>query len=53
MDKIALPQNDLTAYIGLCDICEINEGEFSRGYGVYHEEICGKCRIRDAHLGIK
>lgn len=53
MNRIALPKNDQIAYIGWCDICEANDGEFCRGYEVYHEEICGKCRIQNAHLGIK
>ena len=50
MDRIALPKNDQTVYIGWCDICEVNESELCRGYGVYHEQICGKCRMRNAHL---
>ena len=33
MNKLALPQ-ELTACIGLCDVCEVNDATKSRGFGI-------------------
>lgn len=49
MNKLALPKNDQTVYVGWCDFCEVNLGDLHMGYGIYYSEICYNCRMRSAH----
>jgi len=49
MNKPALPSNLFGGLvcIGLCDHCEINDATMIRGKGIYYEEVCGNCRLRE------
>jgi len=49
LNKISLPDIKGRCIIGTCDFCEYWDADLSRGYGVYHEETCYRCRIKSAH----